>query len=195
MRATLRAAAVGSSCFRTRKLSHPASVGRALVCRSRSTFSSVSAPLVGVGPWASSVLWAVMPEAALDQDRHFGTTEDEVGRPPYWLQWSRHYSVAKAQGVKTSSMRHRRTGVSRSVGLHVSSSRRCSRPRSGSRLRSQRTGFATMQRFLNGQRVLGRRRGGLFASAGPLEASIPNHLGLEGRPPLQPEMIAGPCVV
>jgi hypothetical protein len=53
-----------------------------------------------------------MPEAAVNEDGHHGATEDEVGRPPYWLQWSRRYTVAKAHGVKVPTKRHLWTGIS-----------------------------------------------------------------------------------
>ena len=64
------------------------------------------------------VLWAAMPEAAINEHRYSVTGEYQVRGTPESRQWPSIHPVSKPHGVHEAANSHLRTRVSGSVALH-----------------------------------------------------------------------------
>lgn len=80
--------------------------------------SNLRAPIGGVGSGAGPVLWAVVPEAAIDEDGNLLATEDDVGPAAQALQWSGVDSIAEATPMQLRPEGKLRASVALAIALH-----------------------------------------------------------------------------
>lgn len=80
------------------------------------------APIGHVGSRRTIVVWATVPEAAVDEDGDSCTGEDDISGSAKAGQWPKVHSVTQALGMKKVPNSQLRLGVPGSVTLHRCSS-------------------------------------------------------------------------
>ena len=88
-------------------------------------------PVVGVGRSLGVVLWAAVPEAAVEEDRDALSGEDHVSSAPKVRKGPGSYPVSKSEGMRGPAQGHFGTGVTAPVGLHASACSGGGSPRIG----------------------------------------------------------------
>lgn len=78
----------------------------------------LGAPVGGVGLRARSVVWAAMPEAAIDENSHLLTPKDDVCSAAQALQRLLVDAIAKAASMKLRPEGKLRPGVALAIALH-----------------------------------------------------------------------------
>jgi hypothetical protein len=112
--------------------SKPAGVGKTLVCLAVATLVAfdLGRPVIRIGLRCSaSVLWATVPEAAVNEYGHAGGPEHQVCPSADSGKGSGVHSIAQTRRVQCTSQRQLRRGVAGALSLHTPAHRDCRRPR------------------------------------------------------------------